>query len=272
MLAAVRQTRSAVAGRAHDSDRGTPASVIGGSARGGSRSASDRGSRVLRAPAPPPPKSGGSQALLIGGAIGVAVLVAGGVLASRYLGGAPAAAPSQAPEVQNLAKAVIDTQVELARRRLDAGDFTDAARKAEGALKLDPQSAAAKEVLDAANKGLKQVETALEAVQAAGNDRERLATAAFELMSVDPGRPEAAKAANAAGPAFRAKVDDAKALSHQERQKAEQAGADRASSFAQGVDLERQGDRALEGGQLATAARRYLEARGRFAEATSSHR
>jgi len=272
LLSAVRKTRAVVAGRAHDSERGAPASVISPSARGASRSGSDRGSRVIRPPAPPPPKSGGTSALLIGGAVGLVVLVAGGVLASRYLGSGPAAAPSQAPEVRKLADAVIDTQVELARRRLEAGDFADAARKAEGALKLDPQNAAAKEVLDSANKSLQQMETALAAVQAAGSDRDRLAAAAFDLMAIDPGRPEAAKAASAAGSAFRAKVDDAKALSHQERQKAEQAGADRASSFAQGVELERQGDRALEGGQLATAARRFLEARVQFAEAKSSHR
>jgi tetratricopeptide (TPR) repeat protein len=225
---------------------------------------------VVRPPLAPPPRRSGGAALWIGGALVLVLLVAGGFLASRYLAGTPAAAPSQAPEVRNLAQAVIDTQVELARRRLEAGDFADAARKAEGALKLDPQSSAAREVLDSATRALKQVETALAAVQAAGSDRDRLATAAFELMSVDPGRPEAAKAANAAGPAFRGKVDEARALAHQERQKAEQAGADRASTFAQGVDLERQGERALEAGQLATAARRFLEARGRFAEASAS--
>jgi hypothetical protein len=107
------------------------------------------------------------------------------------------------------------------------------------------------------------------AIQAAGSDRERLAAAALELMTIDPGHPEAQRAAGAAGPAFRSRVEEAHALERQQRQKAEQAGAGRSSLFVQGVDLERQGDRALEAGQLATAARRYLEARARFEQAGS---
>jgi small-conductance mechanosensitive channel len=199
------------------------------------------------------------------------LLVAFGLLASRFLGGgAPTAAPTQAPaEVNNLAKALVDSQVELARRRLAGGDYADAAKTAKSALKLDPQSKDANEVLEAANKGLQQVETALAAVQAAGNDKEKLAAAAYELMSVDPGRPEAARAANAAGASFRGRVDDARGAARQQRQKAEQGGADRSSAFVQGADLEKQGDRAGESGQLATAARRYLEARNKFAEASA---
>jgi tetratricopeptide (TPR) repeat protein len=191
---------------------------------------------------------------------------------SRYLSGPPAAAPSQAPEVRNLARAVIDTQVELARRRLEAGDFADAARKAEGALKLDPESAAAREVFDAATQALKKVDAAVASIQAAGGDRERLAAAAFELMTIDPGHPEAEKAAAAAGPPFRSRAEQARGLARQERQKAGQAGADRSSQFARGLDLERQGERALEAGQLATAARRFVEARGCFERARSGSR
>ncbi len=276
MLAALRQARIALAsGRGHEAaERGPSASTLGTgpSARGASRTGgSAGGSRVMRTPVPPPPQASGTRTLLVVGGVLLVLLAAGGLLASRYLGGgAPAAAPSQAPpEVRSLAKAVIDTQVELAKRRLAAGDYVDAARKAESALNLDPQSQPALDVLDAANKALKQVEVALGAVQAAGSDKEKLAAAAYELMSVDPGRPEAARAANAAGAAFRSRVDEARSVAQQARQKAEQAGADRSTAFAQGAELEKQGDRALESGQLATAARRFLEARGRFAEASA---
>jgi serine/threonine-protein kinase len=276
MLTALRQARLALAsGRGHEAaERGPSASTLGGpSARGASRTGgSAGGSRVMRTPVPPPRQASGTRTLLVAGGVVLVLLVAGGFLASRYLGGgAPAAAPSQPPAaVQSLAQALIDSQVELAKRRLISGDYTEAARKATDALKLDPQSQPAREVLDAANKALKQVDVALGAVQAAGTDKEKLATAAYELMSVDPGRPEAARAANAAGSAFRGRVDEARNVARQERQKAEQAGADRSSAFAQGADLEKQGDRALESGQLATAARRFLEARGRFAEASAA--
>ena len=91
-------------------------------------------------------------------------------------------------------------------------------------------------------------------------------------MTIDPGHPEAQKAAAAAGPAFRSRAEQARGLERQERQGAEQAGADRTSAFAQGIDLERQGDRALESGQLATAARRFIEARSRFQQAKGGAR
>ena len=276
MLTALRQARAALAsGRGHEAgERGASASTLGSvvSARGASRTGgSAGGSRVMRTPVPPPRQASGTRTLLIVGGVVLVLLVAFGLLASRFLGGgAPTAAPTQAPaEVNNLAKALVDSQVELARRRLAGGDYADAAKTAKSALKLDPQSKDANEVLEAANKGLQQVETALAAVQAAGNDKEKLAAAAYELMSVDPGRPEAARAANAAGASFRGRVDDARGAARQQRQKAEQGGADRSSAFVQGADLEKQGDRASESGQLATAARRYLEARNKFAEASA---
>ena len=272
LLAALRQTRAAVAGGRGQADQ-TRGPAAPSAARGASRSGSDRGGRIARPQTKPPTRpSGGRRTLVIGVAAALVALVAAGFLASRFLGGGPAPAASQAPGVRNLAQAVIDTQVELARRRLEAGDFVDAARKAEGALKLDPSSAAAREVLDTANVALQKVDAAVSALQAAGSDKERLAAAALELMTIDPGHPEALKAANAAGPAFRPRAEQARALERQERQGAEQAGADRASAFAQGVDLERQGDRALESGQLATAARRFIEARSRFQQARAGTR
>ena len=276
LLAALRQTRLAVAGgRGHERvpelERGPAAPSAPPPARPASRAGSERGSRVARQTTPPMPRGEGLRTLLIGLGAALAVVAGGGWVVSRYLSSQPAAAPPQASEVRNLAQAVIDTQVELARRRLEAGDFADAARKAEGALKLDPRSAAAREVLDAATLALKKIDAAVAAIQAAGSDRERLAATAFELMAIAPGQPEAEKAAAAAGPAFRPRAEQARGLARQERQKAEQAGADRTSAFAQGVDLERQGDRALEAGQLATAARRFLQARGRF-EARSGSR
>ena len=272
MLAALRQTRAAVAGgRAHgEHDRG---SVVHSAApRSAARSASDRGSRVARQTRPPVKSGGGGRPLLIGAVVGLVVVAAAGFGVSRYLAGRQAPAASQAPQVRNLAQAVIDTQIELARRRLEAGDFADAARKAEGALKLDPSNAAAQQVLDAASEAQKKVEAAVTAIEAAGSDRDRLAAAALELMTVDPGHPEAQKAATAAGAAFRSRAEQARALEREQRQEAERAGANRSSAFARGIDLEKQGDRALEAGQLPTAARRFLEAKSRFEDARAGSR
>ncbi len=63
---------------------------------------------------------------------------------------------------------MIDSQVELARRQLDTGDYVEAARQAERALKLDPAHADARAVADEAAAGLARVETALAALRQAG--------------------------------------------------------------------------------------------------------
>jgi hypothetical protein len=278
MLAALRQTRLAMAGgrgqeRAVEHERARATASAAAPNRPASRSGSDRGTRIARQTKPPTaPPGSGRLTLLIGAAAALVVVALGGWALRSYLSERPGAAPAQAPEVRNLAQAVIDTQVELARRRLEAGDYADAARKAEGALKLDPGSAAARQLLDAATLALKKIDGAIAAIQAAGSDRERLAAAAFDLMALDPGHPQAEKAATAAGPAFRPLAEEARRLERQERQKAEQAGAERTSAFAQAVDLERQGDRALEAGQAATAARRFLEARAQFERARPGSR
>jgi tetratricopeptide (TPR) repeat protein len=200
------------------------------------------------------------------------VAVLGGAWVLRdYVLGRPVAAPPP-PAVSQLAQRAIDSQVELARRKLEAGEFADAVRQAEGALKLDPSNAAAQRVLDEAAATLKQIDEALGAVHAAGRDRERLARAALDLMTLDPGHPEAESAATAAGAAFRPRADEARRLEQQARGAAEQAGADRAPAFAEGVDLESQGQQALAAGQVVTAARRFLEARGRFERARHTSR
>ena len=110
------------------------------------------------------------------------------------------------------------------------------------------------------------------ALRAAGADRERLAGAALDLMALDPGHPEAEKAATAAGSAFRPQGRRGPPARAAGPTAAEQAGAERAPAFAEGVDLERQGDEALASGYAVVAARRFLEARNRFERARRSSR
>jgi hypothetical protein len=140
-------------------------------------------------------------------------------------------------------------------------------RQAEGALKLDPQNARARQVLDEAAATLRKVDEAVGAIREAGTDREGLARAALALMLLDPGHPEAERAAATAGTAFRARADEARRLEQQARRAAEQAGAAQHPAFGEGLELERQADQALTSGYAVTAARRFLEARIRFERA-----
>jgi len=264
MLGALRRARqAAAAGRGHertaDLDRTVAAPLARHPPKTVERTASSRsGSR-------PPPSDGSRRALVSGLAIAL-VAVAGGTWALRaWVLGRPTATPPP-PEVQSLAAAVIDSQVELARRRLDTGDYVEAARQAERALKLDPAHAEARAVADEAAAGLARIQTALAALRQAGSGAGS-AAAAFELMKVDPGSPDAEAAATGAGAAFLPRAEDARRLAEQARAAATAAGAARATAFADGVALQRQGEQSLRAGQSVAAAQRFLEARARFERA-----
>jgi hypothetical protein len=221
------------------------------------------------APAPP---AGSSRGLLVGVVVALLV-VAGGAWGLRsYVLGRPAPSPPPRPEAGSLARKAIDSQVEVARRRLDAGSYRDAVREAEVALKLDPQDSGAQKVLQMAQDALKAIEDAAAALRtaSAGGDAERVAGAAFDLMKLDPGHPEAETAATTAGPAFRARVDEARRLEQEARRAAERDGADGAPAFAAAAELERKAQQALQAGQPVAAARRFLEARLGFERARRS--
>jgi serine/threonine-protein kinase len=268
MLAGIRQAHQAVATGSRY-DRATGADRPSRTREPGRPPARERShaSSVPRNTVPPTTTGTGSRWPLLAG-VGLAlVAVLGGAWALRdYVLGRTTSATTPAT-VSPLAQRAIDSQVELARRKLDAGEFADAVRQAEGALKLDPRNAAAQEVLDEAAAKLKRIDEAVSAVRAAGRDRARLASAAFDLMRLDPGHPEAETAATAAGAAFRPSADKARQLEQEARRAAEEAGADKTPAFAEGADLESQGQQALASAQPVLAARHFLEARERFERA-----
>ena len=91
-------------------------------------------------------------------------------------------------------------------------------------------------------------------------------------MKVDPRSPQAEAAAAAAGASFRPRAEQARRQAAEARAAAEAAGASRASAYADGVALEKQGEQSLRAGQTVTAAQRFLEARARFERAGHSPR
>jgi len=213
-----------------------------------------------------PPKSPGGpprRALLIGLALAVLAIAGGAWLLRSYVLDRPAPPPAPRAEAGSLIRRAIDSQVEVARRRLDAGSFQDAAREAERALKLDPQNAGARQVLEEASAALKAIDDAVAAVHSAtaADDRERLVVAAFDLMTLAPAHPEAERAATAAGPLFRPRAEAAQRLEQEARRAAQQAGSEQTAVFAEAALLEQKGEQALRSGQTVAAARHFLEAR-----------
>ena len=156
MLEALRLARQAVAaGRGRE--RMAPARERAPAETPARRAVGERSQGTSQARRTKPPARRGRGALLAGLGIGLVLVIAALLGARAYLSGQK---PSRPAEVSTLARAVIDTQVELALRRLDAGDFADAVKQAERALKLEPANEPAKRVLDEASAALQRLDAA----------------------------------------------------------------------------------------------------------------
>jgi len=270
LLAALRQARRSLAGRSSvQLDRSVPVP-----APGPTRKPGERGAHSSRSAPAPPARSGSPWVLGVVLVAGVAVVVAGGWAVRRAVLAPPPPPPSTAPVLDGLARKTVDSQVELARRRLDAGLFSDAVREAEQALKLDPQNAAAREVAEQAGLAQKAVDQAAAALReaVAAGQRERVAGAAFDLMKLDPASAEAEKAAIAVGAAFRPRAEEARRLSQGARREAEAAGSNGTPAFEAGATLDDKAGQALRSGQAVAAARQFLAARLAFERAQKGRR
>jgi serine/threonine protein kinase len=181
----------------------------------------------------------------------------------------PSAAPSGNAEVQTLARTLAQTQVELARRKLDDRDFEEAAHQAQRALELDPRNAAAEEVLRQAREVLDKVDAAATEARAAkkAGDAAREATAAWTLMQLDASHAAVTELAPELGASFRGRAEEARRMMEEARKAATDALASRLPSFEDGTSLAQQGDKAFRAGQFGLAAQRFLQARDHYQRA-----
>jgi tetratricopeptide (TPR) repeat protein len=281
MLAPLQKARQAVAsGRGHEPLADLPAatgretrSALAGSVtnRPGSSPGSRQGLTVRRPAAVTAPKPQAvsrapyyvaAALVLLGLLVGVGVFV--------FKPAAPPAAPpaTRPAQVDNLARAVVDTQVELARKKLASGDSAEAARQAERALKLDPGNAEAKQIFANARKVLDAVAQAEAQTLAAsaGGDTAKISEAFWALIQLSPNSSVAADLTPKLDAGFKAHARDAQKLMGDSRQAAQKAGLGTTDRFLDGEARAKGAEDALKSGNFATAARRFLEARDRFAQ------
>jgi len=274
LLAALQRARQAVAsGRG---DRALPELRRGGGSRAAERShpaarSDERTGSGSRSSASQSRSAAGSTWLpWVLAAVAVAVIVGVGLFVLRGGGGGPAGGEgSESAAVKNLMTAAVETQVQLAQRKLDDGDYAEAASRAERALKLDARNAAAQEVLSRASEMLQSVETAATAAReaAASGTAAKKADAAWALMQLDPAHPVVAEMLPGLRSAFRAHAEEARDQMAAARKKAEDARAGRLPEFREGVTLGQEGEKALGAQQYGTAAQQFLEAKKRFERA-----
>jgi tRNA A-37 threonylcarbamoyl transferase component Bud32/tetratricopeptide (TPR) repeat protein len=269
----------AAGSRTGTGSRSGAGSRAGSGSRSGSATAEGRGSAPgRRTPSLPPAAAPASSKtpMLVGGGLLLLALAAGGVLLARRPEPPPPPPPATRPaQVDGLAQELARSQVELARRRAEAGDFRDALRQAERALKIDPANKDAQAILATAQATAGQADkAAAEAREAvAAGDTARAGDAFWTLIGVEPTNAAADEVAPKLEGALRGRAEEARREMAAARQAAESAKAATVlEAFKSGVDLARQGDAEAKAGRFATAARRYVTARDRFERAARSAR
>ncbi len=218
-----------------------------------------------------PPAAGPYRALALGGAAALVVAVAVGVVWLRSRG--PATSPSPAASGLEQAGMMTDVfvtnQVELARADLADRDYDSATRRAQEALKLNPGSADAREVLEQAQRAQREIESAVAQARTAfrSGDVAGATQALGRVMTLAPRHPVVAELSAALKEHFRPQADDARRAAEAARRTAVEAGAGSSTGFRQGGQLGAEADTLFRSQDFAKAAQRYLESRDAFERA-----
>ena len=241
-------------------------------ARGDRTSTRSRSRAVSARPAPLEPPAPVRWPLYAGGLAALALAIGAGLFVlSRMSGGGAATPPPTAPrgQVDRLAQELVGSQIELARRRLDAGDHRGAAREAERAVKLDPANAEAKDILARARKVVDDADAAASAARSATTSGNTAVAAEqlWRLLVVDPGHAAVDELAPPHEAAFKARADEARSLMAAARAAAEKAGATSLDPFREATVIARDAEAVYKAGRFVTAARKLLQARDRFLRA-----
>lgn len=249
-----------------------PGTLTGRSSVGTSRAAS-RSGPASRSQARPPSR----LPLYIGAA---AAVVLAGVAGALFVGSSNLTAPSSPPstraaQVDALARELARTQVELAGKRLEAGDYADAAARADKALNLDPSNAEAKKILADARGRLEQIDKATTSARSAlaAGDPAGAAQAFWTLAQLNPADPAATELAPRIDAALQPRVDEARRLAAEARTRVEKNKAAAAqATFREGMDLLRDAEADTRAGRAGLAVLKYLRARERFERAERAGR
>jgi serine/threonine-protein kinase len=226
-----------------------------------------------RARFPPRVASSSSRApLYLGGGLAlVGLLLAGGfALAIRQpLPAAPRVGPRP---LNDLTRALVASQVELARNKLDEKSYRDAATRADQALRLDPTNDEARQLLARARGALQELDAADAEARAAlaAGDAEKAAQGLWSVLLLDPHHEGINGLVAPLNPVFRDRAARAKELMSEARAAADRAKASAQAGFAAGVSAGADGDWLLSKKQYAAAAARYLDARDEFERARRS--
>jgi eukaryotic-like serine/threonine-protein kinase len=234
----------------------------------------NRARRPASRPPEPVAAAPGSRWPMYAGGLLVLALIAGGLLLVARPSPAPQAAtpPTTAPrgQVDRLAQELVGSQIELARRRMNAGDYRAAAREAERAVKLDPQNAEAQALFERAKKIADEADSAAELARAAAASGPPGAAAEglWKVLVIDPAHPAVDELAAAHEATFKPRADEARRLMNEARAAADKANGANLDPYREAAGFARDGDAAYKAGRFVTAARKLVQARDRYERAS----
>ena len=201
---------------------------------------------------PAPPASSGSKLPVIGAAVLVVGLLAGGFFWLRSSG--------SGGRVDELNQELITSQQELLQRSFDQKDFEAAIAQADRLLELDPENALATDLKQQSTESLAQVEAiANEARQAVeAQDMETAADALARVLELAPAHPLGTELGRTLDEHFGARAQSALDQMNAARARANSASSQ--PSFNQAESLRSRGDSEFNNGEYTSAAQHYLEA------------
>jgi serine/threonine-protein kinase len=182
--------------------------------------------------------------------------------------------PEPGTDVTDLSRALVDSQQRLMLQSFEQHDYQAAISQAEELLANDPGNQEARRVQREAEEALAAVDTAVTESRAAieSGNMEAAADALARVLELDPEHPAGAELAGQLDQHFQGRAENARADMERARAEATRAGADRESAFREADGLMQQASADLGRGEYTNAAQRFLGARDRYRQATSSHR
>jgi hypothetical protein len=189
----------------------------------------------------------------------------------------PTSVPEKAPdaaraEVGALTEALVESQIELAVKNLEDKNWAGAIAQAERALKLQPGSERARQVLEQARGRREELEAAATEARRSfeAGDLQEASRALDRVLELDPKHPVVGELTARLNSTFRSRAEDARRLAQGARAEAEVARANNLQTFLDAVALAVAGDALFKKAEFADATQRYVEARDSFDRARRS--
>jgi serine/threonine protein kinase len=174
--------------------------------------------------------------------------------------------PAAQDRVDALTQALAEREAKLAEKELADRNLAGAISHAEEALKLEPDSSAAKAVVERARALEGERDAAAAEARRAfdAGDPDLAARALARLLALEPKHPVAAELSGKLNSRFRSQAEGARRELRRAQGEAERANARSLDGFVEGVALAGEAEASMKRGEFAVATRKFVEGRQGF--------